>query len=303
MAGVTTDGVLDDIGPMAYGCWRFAGTDVSPAREKLETALECGMTLIDTADIYGYDGSESAPGGGFGAAEELLGRVLAATPGLRDRMVLASKGGITPPVPYDSSANYLRAACEASLRRLRCETLDLYQIHRPDLLAHPEDVAHVLDELVTSGKVRAVGVSNHTIAQTRALQTWLWTTLASSQPEFSPLSLDPITDGTLDLCMEAGMVPLGWSPLGGGRLGGEVDPADLRAVEVAHVCDRIADEQGVTRSAVLLAWAMRHPAGVVPIIGTQRVERIRECARAVDVELTSYQWYEILVAGRGEPMP
>ena len=303
MAGVTTDGVLGDIGPIAYGCWRFAGTDVAAAREKIETALECGMTLIDTADIYGYDGSEPAPGGGFGATEELLGRVLAATPGSRERMVLATKGGITPPVPYDSSANYLRAACEASLRRLRCETLDLYQIHRPDLLAHPEDVAQVLDELVTSGKVRAVGVSNHTVAQTRALQTWLWTTLASSQPEFSPLALDPLTDGTLDLCMEAGMVPLAWSPLGGGRLGGDVDPTDVRAVDVARVCDRIAADQGVTRSAILLAWVMRHPAGIVPIIGTQRIDRIRECARATDVELTADQWYEILVAGRSEPMP
>ena len=303
VAGVTTDGVLGDIGPIAYGCWRFAGTDVAAAREKIETALECGMTLIDTADIYGYDGSEPAPGGGFGATEELLGRVLAATPGLRERMVLATKGGITPPVPYDSSANYLRAACEASLRRLRCETLDLYQIHRPDLLAHPEDVAQVLDELVTSGKVRAVGVSNHTVAQTRALQTWLWTTLASSQPEFSPLALDPLTDGTLDLCMEAGMVPLAWSPLGGGRLGGDVDPTDVRAVDVARVCDRVAADQGVTRSAILLAWVMRHPAGIVPIIGTQRIDRIRECARATDVELTADQWYEILVAGRGESMP
>ncbi len=303
MTGVTSDGALDGIGPIAYGCWRFAGTDVAAGREKIETALECGMTLIDTADIYGFDGSAPAPGAGFGAAEELLGRVLAETPGLRDRMVLATKAGITPPVPYDSSPTYLRDACEASLRRLRCETLDLYQIHRPDLLAHPEDVAGVLDELMTSGKVRAVGVSNHTVAQTRALQAHLWTSLTTSQPEFSPLALEPITDGTLDLCMEAGMVPLGWSPLAGGRLGGEVDPTDVCAVEVAQVCDRIAAEQGVTRSAILLAWVMRHPAGIVPIVGTQRPERIRECARATEVELTAGQWYEILVAGRDEPMP
>ncbi len=298
-------GIFADIGLIAYGCWRFAGTDVATAREKIETAIECGMNLIDTADIYGFDGSAPAldPASGFGAAEELLGRVLAETPGLRDRMVLATKGGIVPPAPYDSSATYLRAACEASLRRLRCETLDLYQIHRPDLLAHPEDVAGVLDELVTSGKVGAVGVSNHTVGQTRALQTWLRAPLASSQPEFSPLALDPITDGTLDLCMETGMVPLAWSPLGGGRLGGELDPTDPRAVEVAQVCDRIAAEQGVTRSAVVLAWAMRHPAGVVPIIGTQQVERIHECARAVEVELTRDEWYEILVAARGEAMP
>jgi predicted oxidoreductase len=293
--------VLDDIGPIAYGCWRFAGTDVAAAREKIETALDCGMTLIDTADIYGYDGSAPAPGGGFGAAEELLGRVLDETPGLRDRMVLATKGGITPPVPYDSSAGYLRNACEASLRRLRCETLDLYQIHRPDLLAHPEEVAGTLDELVASGKVRAVGVSNFTVAQTRALQAHLDTPLTSTQPEFSPLALDALTDGTLDLAMEAGLVPLAWSPLAGGRLAGE--PTDVRARAVADVCDRLARNHGVTRSAIVLAWAMRHPSGVIPIVGTQQPDRIRECARAREVELTGSQWYEILVAGRGEPMP
>jgi predicted oxidoreductase len=260
------------------------------------------MTLIDTADIYGYDGSAPAPGGGFGEAEELLGRVLAATPGMRDQMVLATKGAITPPVPYDSSPDHLRTACEASLRRLRVDHIDLYQIHRPDLLTHPEDLGRVLDELVTSGKVRAVGVSNHTVAQTRALQAWLWTTLATSQPEFSPLALDPITDGTLDLCMETGMVPLAWSPLAGGRLADDAT-SDERARAVAEVCDRLAGEHGVSRSAIVLAWAMRHPAGIVPIVGTQQPDRIRECARATDVELTASQWYEILVAGRGEPMP
>jgi predicted oxidoreductase len=298
---VTSDGVLGGMGPIAYGCWRFAGTDVATARVKIETALEVGMTLIDTADIYGYDGSAPAPGGGFGAAEELLGRVLAETPGLRDRLVLATKGGITPPVPYNSSPTFLRDACEASLHRLGVETIDLYQIHRPDLLAHPAEVAAVLDELVASGKVRAIGVSNHTVAQTRALQAHLETPLVSTQPEFSPLALDPITDGTLDLAMETGLVPLAWSPLAGGRLAGE--PDDERPRAIADVCDQLADEHGVSRSAILLAWAIRHPAGVVPILGTQQIERIRECARATEVDLTADQWYEILVAGRGEPMP
>jgi predicted oxidoreductase len=295
------DRVLDSVGPIAYGCWRFAGADVATAREKIETAIEVGMNLIDTADIYGYDGSAPAPGGGFGAAEELLGQVLAATPGLRDRIVLATKGGITPPVPYDSSTAFLRGACEASLRRLQTEAIDLYQIHRPDLLAHPAEVAAVLDELVASGKVRAIGVSNFTVAQTRALRAHLDTPLASTQPEFSPLALDPIDDGTFDLAMEVGLVPLGWSPLAGGRLG--EDSTSERAVAVAAVCDRLAVEFEVSRSAVLIAWAMRHPAGVVPIVGTQQPARIRECARAADIELTASQWYEVLVAGRGEPMP
>ncbi len=301
MADVTNHALLGRLGRIAYGCWRFAGTDVAAAREKIETALDVGMTLIDTADIYGYDGSAPAPAGGFGGAETLLGRVLADTPGLRDRIVLATKGGITPPVPYDSSPAYLRDACEASLRRLRVDTIDLYQIHRPDLLAHPADTAAVLDELVASGKVRAIGVSNFTAAQTRAMQRHLTTPLTSTQPEFSPLATAPITDGTFDLAMETGLVPLAWSPLAGGRLASGAD--DDRARSVAAVCDRFASVFGVSRSAILLAWAMRHPAGVIPIVGTQQPDRIRECARATEVELAPNQWYEILVAGRGEPMP
>jgi len=303
VADVTTRGELGEIGAIGYGCWRFAGSDVATARTKIETALEVGMTLIDTADIYGYDGSAPAPGGGFGEAEDLLGRVLADTPGLRDQIVLATKGGITPPVPYDSSPAYLRDACEASLRRLQTDVIDLYQIHRPDLLAHPADVAGALDHLVASGKVRAVGVSNSTVAQTRALQAHLDTQLATTQPEFSPLALDPITDGSFDLAMETGLVPLAWSPLAGGRLAGDIDPLDERAAAVAQVCDRLADEHDLSRTAILLAWAMRHPAGVVPIVGTQQPARIRDSARATEVDLSPTQWYEILVAGRGEPMP
>lgn len=263
------------------------------------------MTLIDTADIYGYCGEVPADraGSGFGDAEELLGRVLADAPALRDEMVLATKGGIYPPVPYDSGATHLRAACENSLRRLGVETIDLYQIHRPDLLAHPEVVAGVLDAMVSSGKVRAVGVSNHSVAQTRALQEFLDAPLASCQPEFSPLSLDPITDGTFDWCMQAALVPLAWSPLAGGRLGAEPEPDDPRSAAVAGVCDRIASEQAVSRAAVVLAWVMRHPAGPVPIVGTQQPERIRECSRAVEVSLSRSEWYEVLVAARGEEMP
>jgi predicted oxidoreductase len=115
------------------------------------------------------------------------------------------------------------------------------------------------------------------------------------------LALDTLTDDTLDLAMEAGLVPLAWSPLAGGLLGDE--PTGVQARAVADVCDSLAGDFSVTRSAILLAWAWRHPSGVIPIVGTQQVDRIRECARATQVELTSSQWYEILVAGRGEPIP
>jgi predicted oxidoreductase len=218
-------------------------------------------------------------------------------------MILATKGGIRPPRPYDSSPEYLREECEASLRRLGVEVIDVYQVHRPDLLAHPQDVAEVLSALRDEGKVREVGISNHTVAQSRALQSYLPFPLATNQPEFSPLHLDPLVDGTLDWCMEAGLAPLAWSPLGGGRLAGDPPADDPRAVAVAAVCDRIAAEQGVPRSAVVLAWAMHHPAGIVPIIGTQQPARIRECARATEVEFTREQWYEVLVAARGTALP
>ncbi|MEZ5166476.1 MAG: aldo/keto reductase [Acidimicrobiales bacterium] len=158
-------GSLGPVGPLAFGCWRFTTASVDDATALVATALDLGMNLVDTADVYGLDFG----GEGFGANETLLGRVLAHDPTLRDRMVIATKGGIVPPVPYDSGSTALTAACEASLRRLGVDTIDLYQVHRPDLFTHPADVAATLTALRETGKVREVGVSNHTVAQYDAL--------------------------------------------------------------------------------------------------------------------------------------
>jgi aryl-alcohol dehydrogenase-like predicted oxidoreductase len=293
-----------EVGAIAFGCWRFAGSDLQEATRKIHCALDAGMTLVDTADVYGYTGRVGASGPeGFGDAESLLGRVLAAEPSLRDQVVIATKGGIVPPVPYDQSAGYLRSACEASMRRLGVEVIDLYQIHRPDLLAAPAEVAGVLDELVDAGKVRCVGVSNHSVPQHRALAAHLRSPLSSTQPEWHPLRQDALEDGTLDLCSEWGLTPLVWSPLAGGRLAGPAETLDPDARRVAWVADRVASEQGVDRAAVLLAWLAHHPSGPVPIIGTQRPDRITRAVDALRVRLSRDEWYEILVAGRGEPMP
>ncbi|HBX76143.1 MAG TPA: aldo/keto reductase [Acidimicrobiaceae bacterium] len=289
-----------ELGPIAYGCWRLSPCTVAEATEKIEAALECGMTLIDTADIYGYTGAEQSETG-FGDAEMLLGEVLAGSPGLRDRMILATKAGIFPPIPYDSSEHYLRQAAEASLNRLGVEVVDLFQIHRPDVLTHPEEVASILSELREAGKIREAGVSNHTVAQTQALQSYLDFPLVTTQPEFSLVERRPLHDGTLDYAMEVGMTPLAWSPLGGGRLGSNAE--GRRGAEIAKVADRIAKESGVSRAAVMLSWILSHPAGIVPIIGTQQVDRIYDCAKAVDLELSRQQWYELLVAAQGAPMP
>jgi predicted oxidoreductase len=293
------------VGPIAYGCWRFSGTGVAEAQEKIEAALDHGLTLVDTADIYGSgsNGANRSLPSGFGDAEHLLGRVLGAAPRLRDRMVLATKGGIRPPVPYDQSREYLTSACEASLRRLGVDHVDLYQVHRPDVLTHPAELARTLESLVDRGLVRHVGVSNFTVAHTEALRTHLRIPLVTTQPQFSAVHLDPIGDGTLDLCMASGITPLAWSPLGGGRLVGPAAAGDARGAAVAAVLARLAEREGVSPTAVALAWLMRHPAGVVPIIGTQRVERIHDAAGAASVQLDRRDWYDVLVAGRGEPLP
>jgi predicted oxidoreductase len=298
-AGWRTLGFGDDddleVGPLAFGCWRFVGTDVAKGQELIEAALDLGMNLIDTADIYG----RGHGGGGFGESEELLGKVLAASPDLRDRMVLATKGGIREGVPYDSSVAYLEEACDASLRRLGVDVIDLYQVHRPDLFAHPLDVAEALDGLVASGKVRTVGVSNHTPAQVKALDEYLEAPLVSTQPEFSAAHLAPLRDGTLDQAMAEGFAVLAWSPLAGGRLasGDGVRP------ELLAVLDDLAAREGVDRSTVALAFVLAHPSGPVAILGTQQVQRLHDAQRALEVHLDRVDCYRIVEASEGVPLP
>jgi predicted oxidoreductase len=285
------------ISPIAWGMWRLAegGRSAAEAAALVHAALDAGITLLDTADIYGFNGS-----GGFGDAEALLGEVLAAEPALRGRMVLASKGGIMPPLPYDQSAGYLNAALDASLRRLKTDCIDLYQIHRPDILAHPQEVARVLDDAVAAGKVRTVGVSNFTMPQIAALNQFLGNKLVATQPEISPLRIDCFENGELDQAMMLGLTPLAWSPLGGGRLTSESNDRE-RAV-IAEL-DRVAGEQGISRSVAAYSWLMAHPAGIVPIIGSQQAERIAEGAQALTVRWTRTDWYAVLVAARGVPLP
>lgn len=283
------------VSPIAWGMWRFAGDDVNAARRKVEAALGAGVTLFDTADIYGPDNREA-----FGAAEALLGRVFKETPDLREQMVLATKGGIVIGTPYDSSADYIEHAIDASLQRLGVERLDLWQIHRPDILTHPEEVARALEKAHAAGKIVAVGVSNFTTWQTAALAQFLTVPLATTQPEFSPLALDPIRSGLLDQAMMLDLAVLAWSPLAGGRL---VEPSDGRTREVAALLGRKANEAGVGLSAAALSWIMAHPARPIPIVGTQRPERIAEIGQALEPRWTRAEWYAVLQASMGERLP
>lgn len=283
------------VGPIAWGMWRFAGDDLSVATSRVEAALAAGVTLFDTADIYGPDNGEA-----FGAAEALLGRVFAEAPALRDRMVLASKGGIVIGTPYDSSAAYTRLAIDASLRRLGVERIDLWQVHRPDLLTHPAELAEALNAAVAAGKIGAVGVSNHTPSQACALAAFLDAPLASHQPEFSPLHLAPLFDGLMDQAMTDDLAVLAWSPLGGGRV---AEPQDERSRGVAALLDAKAEDYGVSRAAASYSWIMAHPARPIPIVGTQTVGRIAEIPQALEPRWTRAEWYAVLQTSMGEKLP
>lgn len=286
-----------EVSPIAWGMWRLAedGRTVADAARLVHTALDAGIDFLDTADIYGFNGAT-----GFGDAEAMLGGVLATEPALRQRMVLATKGGILPPLPYDQSPHYLNAAIDASLKRLHTDRIDLWQIHRPDILAHPQEVARTLDDAVAGGKIRSLGVSNFTIHQIAALDSFLDHKLVSTQPEISPLRIACFENGELDQAMMMGLLPLAWSPLGGGRL---ALPESERDRAIAAALDKVATGQGVSRSVAAYSWLMAHPAGIIPIVGSQQPDRIQEAAKALTVTWSREDWYAVLVAARGERLP
>jgi len=267
----------------------------------METALSLGMNMIDTADVYGLDWGGTA----FGQSESTIGRVLAQSPGLREQMVLATKGGIDPGVPYDSSPAYLESAIDASLTRLGVERIDLWYVHRPDMLTHPADVADTLAGLVAEGKLAAIGVSNHTVAQVDALMAHLPADVpvAANQVEYSAAHLLPLRDGTLDQCMRDQRMAVAWSPLGGGRLtAAGAEPEGSEAPLIA-LLDELAAGHGVSRAVILAAFVLAHPCSPVVVIGTQNTDRMADLAGAVEVSLSRAECYQIIEASEGVPLP
>lgn len=299
---------------LAYGCWRLAGTwsaaEVTPEIEAagrcaIHAAYDAGFTFFDNADIYTS-----------GVCERILGQALKEAPGMRERVIVATKGGIrrpgdpNPDSPhrYDSSAEHILRACEASLQRLGLEAIDLYLLHREDFLCDPAEVASAFDQLYYSGKVRCFGVSNFRPAFVAALLKYCRQPIITHQMEISLARLAPFTDGSLDQCLAEGMTPLAWSPLAGGLIGDgatKLLPAQkaYRLETVLPVLDEIAAGRGVSRTTIALAWLMKHPSGIVPIVGSANPERIREAARASAIKLDREEWYRLFVAARGEPLP
>lgn len=299
---------------LAYGCWRVPGSwnpaEVTPATEAagraaIVAAYEAGYTLFDNADIYCR-----------GRAEEILGRVLREVSGMREHVILATKCGIRPagdphpqsPQRWDFSGEYIVRACEASLRRLGVETIDLLMLHRPDYLADPHEIAGAFVQLHDAGKVRAFGVSNFRPSLVRALQAACPLPLVVNQLEISLAQRAALEDGTLDQCLEQHITPMAWSPLAGGLLGDGAKrllagQQGYQTHAILEALDEIAAARGTRRTVVALAWLLKHPARIIPIVGSTQPERIREAVAADALELTREEWYRLLLAARGEPLP
>lgn len=294
---------------LIYGCMRIVGTwnpsEINAERKAmafaaLDAAWEAGYTHFDHADIYCRGGCESV----FGEW-------------LRDRrhdratMLLTTKCGIRfdgDPTPdathrYDFSAKHILWSCEQSLKRLGVETIDVYLLHRPDVLMDPVEIAEAFSKLKAQGKVLQFGVSNFTIPQLEDLLAAVEEPLVCNQIEVHPGRLSPIEDGTLNTLRRHNITPTAWSPVGGGAFGDGPLADDPHKRRVQESIDKEAGALGVSRTAVTLAWLMKHPSGIQPIIGTVKPERIKDATRADTLELTREAWYRIYLAARGKKLP
>ena len=258
---------------LAYGCWRIAGTwdpaAVTPdaidrGRDAVLAAYDAGYTLFDHADIY-CDG----------VSETIFGQVLKKAPGMRPQILIATKcairksGDPAPDAPfrYDFSAEHILRSCEASLQRLGIECIDIYQLHRPDYLMHPEEVAAAFAKLHQQGKVQHFGVSNFRPSQLTVLQKACPTPLIVNQVEISLANRASFEDGTLDQCLGEKITPLAWSPLAGGSLADGAKALlpfqeGYHTKQIVAALDVIAKERGSGRTAIALAWLLKHPANL-----------------------------------------
>lgn len=293
---------------LIYGCMRIPGAwnpaEIDERRRKeafaaLEAAVESGYNHFDHADIYAQ-----------GECERLFGEFLKAHPGLRERIIITTKLGIRwagepdadAPHRYDFSTAHIERSCEGSLRRLGVDTIDIYLLHRPDVLMNPDEVAELFDRLKQCGKVRYFGVSNFTPSQTSLLQSRLREPLICNQLEIHPLRISPFEDGTLNHLHQHRITPTSWSPLAGGRLGDPPSSNSDAPARLLATLDAEAHRCGVSRTSIVLAWLLLHPSGILPIIGSRDPDRIRDAIAADGVDLSREAWYRIYLAARGETL-
>ena len=282
---------------IVYGMWRLGDdTDTSPAhvQAKIEACLEQGITTMDQADIYG--GYE---------AEEVLGAALRAAPALKDQIEIVTKCDIVAPAGryadarvkyYDTSRAHIVASVDHSLRLMNIDRIDTLLIHRPDPMMDAGETGAALDEVVASGKVRSVGVSNFKLHYWTLLQSAMKTPLITNQIELSLTAHQGFTNGDVAYLQERHVPIMAWSPLGGGTMMTGTGP-------VQDALGAVAAANGVDNSAVAVAWLLAHPAQIMPVMGTNNITRIKALSDALKVKMGRQMWFELYTAALGTEVP
>ena len=311
-------GISMEVTRIAYGCMGIGGAwDATPLTDQtrkdamlaVHAALDQGINFFDHADIYGR-----------GKAEEAFSQVWRDRPSLRQSVIVQTKCGIrfeNDPVPgvplrYDYSHDHIMRAVEGSLRRLGTDYVDILLLHRPDALVEPQEVARAFDRLSADGKVRCFGVSNHSAWQIELLKRWVTQRLVVNQLEVNVVHNQLVNagvsvnqdqpampthgEGTLEYCRLNDITIQAWSPLAHGAFAKQ---SNERATKTAEVAEALARQKGVSVEAILVGWLLRHPAGIQPVIGTTKPDRIKAACQADSVELTREEWYQLFTAGRG----
>lgn len=291
---------------IAVGCMRLTRVSRSEAHRLIQTALDEGATFFDHADVYGN-----------GACEEIFADAVHMNASAREKVILQSKCGIIRGRGYDFSKEHILESVDGSLKRLRTDYLDVLLLHRPDALVEPEEVAEAFDTLQSSGKVRHFGVSNHNPMQIQLLQKFLKQPIVANQLQLSIAFATMISVGmhvntlsehavnrdgsVLDFCRLNDITIQPWSPFQYDFFKGVfLDNAEFPTLNAK--INEIAAKYGVTNTTIALAWLLRHPAHMQPVIGTMNAGRLKDCVKAAEIHLTREEWYEILLAA-GNTLP
>ena len=290
-----------EVSRIVWGLWRLMEWQLPPEKllSQIEEALALGVSTFDHADIYGEYSCEAA-----------FGRALQQNPRLREKMQLVSKCGVKLQsahypdrrIPhYDTSYEHIIRSVEASLKNLQTDYLDLLLIHRPDPLMDPADTARAFEQLEKEGKVRHFGVSNFTPGQYEMLDAFFPGKLLTNQVEISAYCLEHFQNGNMDFFLKKKLHPMAWSPVGGGIL---FAPADDKGRRLYRKLSELAGRKGLDGIDTLLyAWLLHHPAKIIPIVGSGKMERLRKAVDSLQVELSREEWFEIWVASQGHPVP
>ncbi|MEO0343624.1 MAG: aldo/keto reductase [Pseudomonadota bacterium] len=294
--------IADDLefSQIVYGMWRLGDdedTSSAHVQAKIEACLAQGITTMDQADIYG----------GY-MAEEVFGNALRAAPQLRDQIEIVTKCDIVmdvgryagaPVKYYDTSAAHIRGSVEQSLKLMSIEQIDTLLIHRPDPLMDACETGAVLDQLVASGKVRSVGVSNFDLHDWTLLQSSMTNPLVTNQIEVSVLHNSAFTNGRLAYLQERGVPVMAWSPLAGGALFEDTPQVFSLRTKLQEVATRLS----VDETAIAIAWLFAHPARIMPVMGTNNIDRIKKLSDAIDIKIDRVTWFEIYEAALGHEVP